>query len=64
MSCCPKTLNGLILDALEDIPDAGTSLRIGDYTIEVVQTSSQAVRNARIFPPVVPIIDATPESDG
>ncbi len=60
----PKTLNGLILDALEDIPDAGTSLRIGDYTIEVVQTSSQAVRNARIFPPVVPIIDATPESDG
>lgn len=47
----PKTLNGLILEALEDIPDAGTSLRIGDYTIEVVHSSEQAVRSARVFPP-------------
>lgn len=48
----PKTLNGLILEALEDIPDAGTSLRIGDYTIEVVHSSEHAVRSARVFPPV------------
>jgi len=47
----PKTLNGLILDALEDIPDAGTSLRIGDYTIEVVHGNDQGVRSARIYPP-------------
>ncbi len=48
----PKTLNGLILEALEDIPDAGTSLRIGDYTIEVVHSSEHAVRSARVFPPI------------
>ncbi|MGE3773145.1 MAG: HlyC/CorC family transporter [Gammaproteobacteria bacterium] len=48
----PKTLNGLILEALEDIPDAGTSLRIGDYTLEVVHSSEHAVRSARVFPPV------------
>lgn len=47
----PKTLNGLILDRLEDIPDTGTSLRVDDYTIEILQSSGQVVRNARIFPP-------------
>lgn len=47
----PKTLNGLILEQLEDIPDTGTSFRVGDYTIEIVQSSGQVVRNARIFPP-------------
>ncbi len=54
----PKTLNGLILEALEDIPDAGTSLRIGDYTIEVVHSSDHAVRSARVFPPVAANLDA------
>ncbi|MSR14683.1 MAG: HlyC/CorC family transporter [Gammaproteobacteria bacterium] len=47
----PKTLNGLILKALENIPDTGTSFRIGEYTIEIVQSSGHTVRNARIFPP-------------
>ncbi len=47
----PKTLNGLILERLENIPDPGTSLRVGDYTIEIVQSAGQVVRNARIFPP-------------
>jgi Mg2+/Co2+ transporter CorB len=47
----PKTLNGLILEALEDIPDAGTSLRIAEYTIEVVHSGDHAVRSARIYPP-------------
>jgi len=49
----PKTLNGLILEHLEDIPDPGTSFRVDDYTIEIVQSSGQVVRNARIFPPAV-----------
>ena len=47
----PKTLNGLVLEALEDIPEAGTSLRLGDYTIEIVHGMGQAVRTARVFPP-------------
>jgi Mg2+/Co2+ transporter CorB len=47
----PKTLNGLILNALEDIPETGTSLRIDEYTIEVVHSTEQIVKNARVTPP-------------
>ncbi|MGE5757437.1 MAG: HlyC/CorC family transporter [Sideroxydans sp.] len=46
-----KTLNGLILEHLQDIPEAGTSLKIGDYPIEVIQTQDRAVKVARVFPP-------------
>ena len=45
----PKTLNGLILEQLEAIPDPGTSLRIGNYTIEITQAADNAVKSARIF---------------
>ena len=47
----PKTLNGLVLEALENIPEAGTSFRLGDYTIEILQAAGHTVRSARIFPP-------------
>ncbi|MGR8948833.1 MAG: HlyC/CorC family transporter [Gammaproteobacteria bacterium] len=47
----PKTLNGLILEALEDIPETGTSLRIENYTIEVVHASDTTVKTARVTPP-------------
>ncbi len=45
-----KTLNGLILEHLEDIPEAGTSLKIADYPIEIIQTQDRIVKVARIFP--------------
>jgi Mg2+/Co2+ transporter CorB len=45
-----KTLNGLILDHLEDIPETGTSLKIAGYPIEVIQTQDRIVKVARIFP--------------
>ena len=44
----PKTLNGLILDYLEAIPDPGTSLRITDYMLEIIQTSASAVKILKI----------------
>jgi Mg2+/Co2+ transporter CorB len=47
----PKTLNGLILEALGDIPETGTSLRIDDYTIEIVHSTEHVVKNARVTPP-------------
>jgi len=47
----PKTLNGLILEALGDIPETGTSLRIDDYTVEIVHSTEHIVKNARITPP-------------
>ena len=45
-----KTLNGLILEHLQDIPEAGTSLKIGNYPIEIIQTQDRAVKVARLFP--------------
>ena len=44
----PKTINGLILEYLEDIPEAGTSLRLGNYIIEIVQLSNNAVKRVHI----------------
>ena len=45
-----KTLNGLILEHLQDIPVAGTSLKIADYPIEIIQTQDRVVKVAKIFP--------------
>lgn len=46
----PKTLNGLIIETLENIPETGTSLRIGDYIIEILQTTKQAVKTVKVRP--------------
>ena len=46
----PKTLNGLLLESLESIPEAGVSIKIGDIPIEIVQTQDRAVKVARILP--------------
>jgi Mg2+/Co2+ transporter CorB len=43
-----KTLNGLILDHLQDIPEAGTSVKISGYPIEIIQTQDRVVKVARI----------------
>jgi Mg2+/Co2+ transporter CorB len=51
----PRTLNGLIIETLETIPDPGTSLRVNDYAIDVLQTSENAVKTVRLRP-----ISATP----
>ncbi|MCG8324343.1 MAG: HlyC/CorC family transporter [Thiotrichales bacterium] len=45
----PKTLNGLILEHLEDIPESGTSLKIAEYTVEIIKTADNAVRIARVL---------------
>ncbi len=45
-----KTLNGLILDYLQDIPEAGTSLKIAGYPIEIIQTQDRVVKVVKIFP--------------
>jgi len=48
----PKTLNGLLLEQFEDIPEAGVSLKLGDVPVEIVQTQDRAVKMARIYLPV------------
>jgi len=46
----PKTLNGLVLEHFQDIPEPGTSFRIGTHTLEVVQTHERIVKSVRIYP--------------
>jgi len=59
----PKTLNGLLLEHLEDIPEAGVSVKIGDTPIEIVQTQGRAVKVARIAPAVAePARDLGPQA--
>jgi Mg2+/Co2+ transporter CorB len=48
----PRTLNGLILEHMEFIPEAGTSLKINDYPIEIMQVKNNMVKTARISEPV------------
>jgi len=44
----PKTLNGLLLEQLEAIPEPGTTVRVGDYVFEVLQIADNAVRTVRV----------------
>ena len=44
----PKTMNGLVLEHFEDIPEVGTSFRIGEHTLEIVQTQERVVKSVRI----------------
>ncbi len=46
----PKTLNGLILEHLQDIPEAGTTVLIDGYPLEIVQTQEKVVKAVRIYP--------------
>jgi Mg2+/Co2+ transporter CorB len=49
----PKTLNGLILEHLRDIPEPNTSLRIAGHTLEIVQTQDRVVKAVRVLAPSV-----------
>ncbi|HKZ74863.1 MAG TPA: transporter associated domain-containing protein, partial [Steroidobacteraceae bacterium] len=45
----PKTLNGLLLEQLETIPQPGTALQVGPYRFEVLQIADNAIRTVRVF---------------
>ncbi|MEM7541453.1 MAG: HlyC/CorC family transporter [Pseudomonadota bacterium] len=44
----PKTINGLMLEHLENIPETGATVRIENFAFEVVQATEQSVKMARI----------------
>ena len=44
-----KTLNGLILEYLETIPESGTGLKVEGYPIEIIETRGNRVQLARIY---------------
>jgi Mg2+/Co2+ transporter CorB len=45
----PKTLNGLLLEILQDIPEASVSLKINDCVIEIVQVQNQAIKMVKLY---------------
>jgi len=44
----PKTINGLVLEALEDIPEPGTSLLVAGHPVEILQVQNRMVKVVRI----------------
>ena len=58
----PKTLNGLIVEALETIPQPGTKVTLASYPLEIVETAEHSIRRVRVFrrgatdtPPPTPV---------
>jgi Mg2+/Co2+ transporter CorB len=47
----PKTVNGLLLEQLETIPDPGTTLKVGNYQFEVLQIADNAIKTVRVRAP-------------
>lgn len=47
----PKTVNGLLLELLQEIPDAPIALKIGSCVIEVVQAQDQAIKVVKLLRP-------------
>ncbi len=59
----PKTLNGLILEHLQDIPEPDTSLKIAGHTMEIVHTQGRVVKAVRLMPPAPALPTATPAAN-
>jgi len=51
----PRTLNGLILEQLQDIPEADVSIKIGNVPMEIVHAQGRTVKTVRIFRPLEPV---------
>jgi len=51
----PKTLNGLIVEHLQDIPEADVSIKIGGVPMEILHAQGRTVKTVRIFRPVASV---------
>lgn len=47
----PRTLNGLIVEHLRDIPEAGVGVRVGPVAMEIVQTQDRKIKMVRLHRP-------------
>ena len=52
----PKTLNGLLLEHLQDIPESGVSVKIAGVPMEIVQTQDRVIRTVRLFRPSLSVV--------
>jgi Mg2+/Co2+ transporter CorB len=44
----PKTMNGILLELLQNIPEPGTSIRLQGSTVEVLQTDDRRIKTVRL----------------
>jgi len=58
----PKTLNGLIVEHLQDIPEADVSIKIGNVPMEIVHAQGRTIKTVRIFKPLE-IVENTETSE-
>jgi Mg2+/Co2+ transporter CorB len=47
----PRTLNGLIIEHLQDIPEVGVGVRVGGVPMEIVQTQNRKIKMVRLHRP-------------
>ncbi len=50
----PKTVNGLVLEQLEDIPEAGATVAVAGHRLEILQVQNRMVKVVRILPKLAP----------
>jgi Mg2+/Co2+ transporter CorB len=58
----PKTLNGLIVEHLQDIPEADVSIKIDNVPMEIVHAQGRTIKTVRIFKPIE-IVENTEASE-
>jgi Mg2+/Co2+ transporter CorB len=46
----PKTLNGLLLEYLEEIPENKVSVRLAGYPLEIVDITENMIKTVRVMP--------------
>ncbi|MFA0399339.1 magnesium/cobalt efflux protein [Vibrio splendidus] len=49
----PRTLNGLILEHLEDIPESHLSVQVASHPMEIVELEENRIKLVRVFPQIV-----------
>ena len=54
----PKTLSGLIVEHLQDIPEADVSIKIAEVAMEIVHAQGRTIKTVRIFRPVKQVENA------
>ncbi len=47
----PKTINGLLLETLQEIPDTSVSVKIANCVIEIVQAQEQVIKMVKLHRP-------------
>jgi len=60
----PKTLSGLIVEKLGEIPDAGVSFTLEGQSVEILQVQERAIKVVKLLPPVGRVAPPALQSKG